>query len=387
MKRLYQTVVTGFIGVFVVGIFACPATAADRADQMTTGPLNATYRIDGQPVGLADGQCERPAAPGSATIVRTSVWKQPVYGDLDGRGDEDAALVLVHDPGGSGTFYFAAAALNTDGRYRGTRGVLLGDRIVPTAISIRDRQLVVDYTDRLPDEPFSAAPSVDRTMVLVVRDGHLLAVASGGKPEQETRGWVTIGHEVRIFKPCDGEDELWLIGQPPALKAIGDAYRQAESDPKHYRPVLMALVGEQVYPPTHGFGAEYAGAFQATRLVRVETGASCGNPANSDDSVQAVSHKVAFDISALDDEGLWGPKGGKRAVHYEFCIPDTVENRTEVQLIDPTVTFFSESPGRIDCAEHEVLCIASSHQQNVAGVLQQLTELPYVRRIQHTFFE
>jgi hypothetical protein len=159
-------------------------------------------------------------------------------------------------------------------------------------------------------------------MALVVQDGQLLVVASRGRPEQATRGQVTIGHEVRAFKPCDGDHDLWLAGNSPALQAIIAAYRRAMPGQKDYRPLLMDLAGQRVESPDHGFGAEYAGAFLATRLVRVAPGASCGNPADSVDSAQAVRHRIAFDISALDDEGLWGPPGGKRALHYEFCIPD-----------------------------------------------------------------
>jgi hypothetical protein len=97
--------------------------------------------------------------------------------------------------------------------------------------------------------------------------------------------------------------------------------------------------------------------------------------------------KITFDISKLDESGLHGPPGGKRALSYEFCIPDTVQNRTEVKRIDPTVKFFAQSPGRIGCGESENLCIGSTHQKEFRGVLQRLAELTYVKRIDESFFE
>ena len=97
--------------------------------------------------------------------------------------------------------------------------------------------------------------------------------------------------------------------------------------------------------------------------------------------------KITFDISKLDESGLYGPPDGKRALSYEFCIPDTVLNRTEVKRIDPTVKFFAQSPGRIGCKEHENLCIGSTHQKDFRGVLQRLAELTYVQRIDESFFE
>lgn len=136
-----------------------------------------------------------------------------------------------------------------------------------------------------------------------------------------------------------------------------------------------------VDPPPHGFGADYDGAFMAFHLVSVAPDSA------STDSSDLIQCKIAFDTSALDDEGLLGQPGGKRALSYEFCIPDRVENRTEVQRIDSTVRFFPVSPGRIGCGPQEVLCTGSTHQNDFATVLKQLAELPYVDRIEQAFFE
>jgi hypothetical protein len=97
--------------------------------------------------------------------------------------------------------------------------------------------------------------------------------------------------------------------------------------------------------------------------------------------------KITFDISKLDESGIYGPPGGKRTLSYEFCIPDTVQNRNEVKRIDPTVKFFAVSPGRIDCGESENLCIGSTYQKNFRRILQRLAALTYVQRIDESFFE
>ncbi len=91
--------------------------------------------------------------------------------------------------------------------------------------------------------------------------------------------------------------------------------------------------------------------------------------------------KLAFRLELKKD------RDGKRALSYEFCIPDTVQNRTEVKRIDPTVKFFAESPGRIGCGESESLCIGSTHQKDFRRVLQRLAELTYMQRIDESFFE
>ena len=61
-----------------------------------TDPLNATYIVEDQTIRLIDGRSETDSAPGSATKVITSVFGKPVYGNIDGKGDVDAALILTH---------------------------------------------------------------------------------------------------------------------------------------------------------------------------------------------------------------------------------------------------------------------------------------------------
>jgi len=136
-------------------------------------PRNATYMVDGRQVSLKDGRCETEAAPGSASRIATVVFGEPVAGDLDGDGDEDAALFLMHSSGGSGTFYYVAVSINDGGGFRGTNAVLLGDRISPRQIGIRDGVVVVDYADRRPDEPMAAHPSVGKSKYLILQNGRL----------------------------------------------------------------------------------------------------------------------------------------------------------------------------------------------------------------------
>ncbi len=238
-------------------------------------PRDATYTIDGRQVPLRDGRWETEAAPGSAARAVTAVFGEPVAGDLEGDGDEDAVLFLVHDPGGSGTFYYVVASINEDGRYHGTDAVFLGDRISPKRIGIRNGVVVVEYTDRPPDETMAVQPSVDKTKFLTLRDGRLAEVGPLGKGEQVAEGWVTIGHEVRSFAPCPGTTDLWLTGNATAMNGIAAAYRRALPEPEPYTPLFMTLAGRSGKPPSEGFGAEYAGSFFATQLVRVSPKGNC----------------------------------------------------------------------------------------------------------------
>jgi len=362
-------------------------SAAAQLDQYATDPLNATYLIEGRAVHLIDGSREVAAALGSATKIRTAVLGQPVYGDIDGDGDKDAALLLTHDPGGSGTFYYVAAAISLNGRYQATNTVLLGDRIAPMDITIRSGTVVVKFADRRLEEPMSTAPSVNRTTVIILKNNKLIKIGPLGEGDQIFEGWVTIGHEVRSFEPCFRKEALWLMGLSPALKEIIATYRRALRNKETYRSLFMVLTGELVGPPADGFGADYEAAFYATQLVRVAPEDNCTSEDFIFDSPTSFSQKITFDISKLDESGLYGPPDGKRALSYEFCIPDTEQHRTEVKRIDPTVKFFAQSPGRIGCGKHENLCIGSTHQKDFRMILQRLAELTYVQRIDQSFFE
>jgi hypothetical protein len=279
---------------------------ADLWDQFATDPLNATYLIEGQAVRLMDGSREVAAAPGSATKIRTAVLGQPVYADMDGDGDKDAALLFTHDPGGSGTFYFVAAAINVNGRYQAANAVLLGDRIAPLDITIRSGTVVVKYADRRLEEPMGTAPSVNKTTVLILKNNKLIEIGLLGEGDRIFEGWVTIGHEVRSFEPCFRKEALWLMGLSPALKEIIAAYRRALPNKKTYRSLFMVLTGGLVGPPADGFGADYEAAFYATQLVRVAPGENCTSEDFVFDSPIRFRQKITFDLTRLDDDGLYG---------------------------------------------------------------------------------
>ena len=45
------------------------------------------------------------------------MFGKPAYGDLNRDGRDDAVLFRMHDPGGSGTFYYVAAEIADDDIY------------------------------------------------------------------------------------------------------------------------------------------------------------------------------------------------------------------------------------------------------------------------------
>lgn len=145
--------------------------------QPVFNPLSVTYSVEGQSVTLIDGKLEVEAAPVSASKIVTMVFGEPVAGDLNGDRKADAAIILTQNSGGSGTFYYVVAALSDGNGAKGTNAVLLGDRIAPQNIEIKNGQIIANYADRKLGEPMTAAPSVGVSKYLVYDGTELREVA------------------------------------------------------------------------------------------------------------------------------------------------------------------------------------------------------------------
>jgi hypothetical protein len=150
-----------------------PTPEASMSTKLGNDAQNATYIIEGKPVTLINGKSEIPVAPGSATIITTTIFSE-TKGELTGDTAADTAVLLTQNQGGSGTFFYQAAALNQDGKYLGTNGILLGDRIAPQTTQITDLMIIANYAERKPDEPMTADPSVGVSKYFVVEGTTLI---------------------------------------------------------------------------------------------------------------------------------------------------------------------------------------------------------------------
>ena len=82
-----------------------------------------------------EGEYAYRSVPGAAP-VKLSLLGPRAYGDLDGDGHDDAAVLLGQDLGGSGRFITLAAVVTESGIPRYRAGVNLGDRIKVDTIRI-----------------------------------------------------------------------------------------------------------------------------------------------------------------------------------------------------------------------------------------------------------
>lgn len=151
--------------------------AAVPAQPAAESPKNASYEIEGRSVGLANGVSEVEAAPGSVSKITTRYFGNEATGDLNGDGTPDVAFLLTQNSGGSGTFYYAVVAVKTNGGYRGTNAVLLGDRVAPQTTQIQSGRLIVNYAERKPGEPMTARPSMGVSKYLKIVNDRLVEVS------------------------------------------------------------------------------------------------------------------------------------------------------------------------------------------------------------------
>jgi hypothetical protein len=164
--------IAGIVLVLVGAFFAFNAYIYEQKQVTATANYkDAEFMIDGKRVKLTNGVAQTEAAPGSASKVTTRYFGNEVKTDLNGDGREDVAFILTQEGGGSGTFYYAVAALKTDRGYVGSDGYLLGDRIAPQSTNMsqnpKQKQVVVfNYAERAVGEPMTVQPSVGKSAYL-----------------------------------------------------------------------------------------------------------------------------------------------------------------------------------------------------------------------------
>lgn len=164
--------------LIVVGgfFFIANYTYTQRQGEITIKPdyKNIEYIVEGQTVKLINGYSEMEVVMGSASKIITKYFGNEAYGDLNGDEISDIVFLITQEGGGSGTFYYAVAALNTDLGYHGTNAVFIGDRIAPQTTEIRNGEIIINYADRKPDEPMINQPSVGVSKYLKILEGKLV---------------------------------------------------------------------------------------------------------------------------------------------------------------------------------------------------------------------
>jgi len=139
---------------------------------------NAEYQgIYNEPVQLTDGKYEgEPFVPGGAS--RPTVTLHPevyAFGDLNGDGVDDAAVILIENSGGSGNFRYLAAVINEGGAPVNVATQFVGDREQMQALTIESGEITLNMVAHGPDDPM-CCPTQEATKVYKLQDDQLVEV-------------------------------------------------------------------------------------------------------------------------------------------------------------------------------------------------------------------
>jgi hypothetical protein len=143
------------------------------------GLKNAEYHgIYDAPVELTEGKYEgEPFVEGGASRPLVVFIEPYAFGDLDGDGVDDAAVLLVETSGGSGSFVYLAAVLNQNGKAVNEATTLLGDRAQVGELVIEDGQIHVKLLTHGPEDPM-CCPSQESSETYTLEGNEL--VLEGG---------------------------------------------------------------------------------------------------------------------------------------------------------------------------------------------------------------
>jgi hypothetical protein len=149
-----------------------------QSDDLGQGLRNMEFQSDWTQSGsapLVDGEYREPAAPGSATETVIRLTEHAATGPVSGQAV--TAVILVTDPGGSGTFYDLAVVAERDGKATHVASTFLGDRVQIQSFAIVGGEIVVEMIRQGDNDPM-CCPS-EHVVLTYALEGDELVLMSG----------------------------------------------------------------------------------------------------------------------------------------------------------------------------------------------------------------
>lgn len=188
-----------------------PASGAPVPASLTVNGLqNATFPSDFVTAGsltLFNGEYREPAAPGSAaeTVVKLGEWL--AYGEL-ADGTFVAAVILLTNSGGSGTFFQLHLVRDASGQAVSLASALLGDRVKINSLKFDGDKIVVDMVVQGPQDAM-CCPTKPVVETYTYQDGQLVKTSSQSAAGPNVAGVVWQWVEVQGM-----DDDLLKVPNP-----------------------------------------------------------------------------------------------------------------------------------------------------------------------------
>jgi hypothetical protein len=144
-----------FLAPAVLMLVSC-TTPAPKGPLATEALMNGVYQSKWALIGkvkLTNGVSAESFIPGSSTKIVIKITEPIAMGDLNGDGIEDAAVILISNPGTTGTYYDLAAVLNADGVPYNIATESLGESIQVKSLSIVSGVIKVEMVVHGPRDP------------------------------------------------------------------------------------------------------------------------------------------------------------------------------------------------------------------------------------------
>ncbi len=171
------------------------APAVLTADQLKNMKVQLVAKDAHPTVQLQNGEYKSGSDTASPDYADVRLLTDHIaFGDLNGDGKGDAAVLIAENYGGTGVFVSVLAVLNEGGRPQDAGGVMVDDRPVVSSLAIRDYQIMLDTKVHGPNDPGCCA----------------------AEPVVRTYGLTKSGPEIfrQTSKAPDGSDRVLHIDSP-----------------------------------------------------------------------------------------------------------------------------------------------------------------------------
>ncbi len=112
--------------------------------------------------------------PGDDNFIDAEITHK-AFGDLNGDKIADAAVIIIFNAGGTGTFVSLFAVLAAQGTPSIPNSIALGDRSVIKSLSMSSGKIIVNLITHKASDP-ACCPTLNRTYTYCLKDGKLVEV-------------------------------------------------------------------------------------------------------------------------------------------------------------------------------------------------------------------
>jgi heat shock protein HslJ len=173
LKKQFVVTACAMLLAVLVPFETVPAAGTPGGNAAGLGGI--TVRSDRFPLGavtLKNGEYRGPAAPGSISAMTVKLTERQTFGTVHGR--DAAAVVIVTDPGGSGTFFDLVLLFKKNDGWVNVDTVFLGDRVKVYSIDIKDNEILLGMITHGPKDAL-CCPTWEITRRYAIQADRLIA--------------------------------------------------------------------------------------------------------------------------------------------------------------------------------------------------------------------